>query len=291
MIDSSAAQHHPISGCGIGLRAPHVHEIITTHPDIPWLEILADNYLAEGGLILEHIQEIAQRYPIAMHCVGLSIGSAEQPDLDYCKKLKQLAENINACWISDHLCFSSLGGHYSHDLLPFPLNRQTLALCVQRIDQIQQLLGQPILLENISSYMHYAASSMSEIEFICALTDLTDCQLLVDANNLYVNHVNKGLDIDEFITHLPHHRVKEIHLAGFQPMVNFLLDAHNQPVADPVWELYARLLNYCPDTPTLIEWDNDIPTLDVLLAEAKKADSISQHPISDDIETVATASA
>ncbi len=266
----------PISGVGIGLRSPHVAEVLNSQPAIPWLELLADNYLAEGGFIPQQLEAIADSYPLTLHCVGLSIASTEPFNKEYCQRIKQLAEGVNAAWISDHCCFTSLAGHYSHDLLPIPFNNKTLQHCVQRVDEIQQFFGQHILLENISSYMHFVSTNMQEVEFMCELLEKADCLLLMDVNNLYVNQQNQGIDALSYIRALPHQRIREIHLAGFQQQQNFILDAHNSPVAEPVWDLFRQLIEYCPQAPVLIEWDNDIPSLDTLLNEADKAQHILQ---------------
>ncbi|VAW47173.1 Uncharacterized protein conserved in bacteria, NMA0228-like [hydrothermal vent metagenome] len=270
----------PISGVGIGLRSQHIQEILTalpnTLPNIGWLELLADNHLAEGGLDVVQLDAIAEHYPLTLHCVGMSLASVEPLDLDYCQKIKKLSKRVNARCISEHLCFSAALGLYSHDLLPIPYNQKTLAHCVQRVLQVQEVLGERILVENVSSYMTFQDSDMDEVDFICALAEQADCDLLVDVNNIYVNQLNHGLDGEAYIDQLPLDRIKEIHLAGYQQQDNFVLDAHNNPVSEPVWQLYRRLIAKRPSIPTLIEWDNDIPPLTVLLKEAEKAHSIMQ---------------
>ena len=267
----------PISGVGIGLRSQHVHEILTTLPNIDWLELLADNHLADGGQSVDQLDAIAKHYPLTLHCVGMSLASVESLDLAYCQRIKQLAKRINASWISEHLCFSAALGVYSHDLLPIPYNQETLAHCVQRVLHIQEILGERLLVENVSSYMTFQNSDMSEIEFIRALAEQADCDLLIDVNNIYVNHLNHGLDGEAYIDQLPIDRVQEVHLAGYQQQENFVLDAHNNPVSEPVWALYQRLIERQPNLPTLIEWDNDIPPLQTLLDEVQKARQIIQR--------------
>jgi len=267
----------PISGVGIGLRSQHVHEILTTLPNIDWLELLADNHLADGGQSVDQLDAIAKHYPLTLHCVGMSLASVESLDLAYCQRIKQLAKRINASWISEHLCFSAALGVYSHDLLPIPYNQETLAHCVQRVLHIQEILGERLLVENVSSYMTFQNSDMSEIEFIRALAEQADCDLLIDVNNIYVNHLNHGLDGEAYIDLLPIDRVQEVHLAGYQQQENFVLDAHNNPVSEPVWALYQRLIERQPNLPTLIEWDNDIPPLQTLLDEVQKARQIIQR--------------
>ena len=273
MLDWSA-DRRSISGVGIGLRSPHIDEILTQQPAIPWLELLADNHLAEGGLIVEQLEQITALYPVTLHGVGMSLASTAPLDMHYCQQIKALAERVNAAWISEHLCFTSVNGIYSHDLLPIPYNQTSLAHCVDRILQIQDLLGQRLVVENVSSYMAFKESDYAEIDFIVELAEQADCDLLVDVNNIYVNHMNHGLDAQHYIDRLPLERIKEIHLAGYQQKQNYVLDAHNNPVSAPVWELYQRLVARKADIPTLIEWDNNIPPLAVLLAERTKAEII-----------------
>ncbi len=272
-----SSKERPISGVGIGLRSQHTHEILTTLPDIDWLELLADNHLADGGQSVDQLDAIAQHYPLTLHCVGMSLASVEPLDLAYCQRIKRLAKRVNASWISEHLCFSAALGVYSHDLLPIPYNQESLAHCVQRVLHIQEILGECLLVENVSSYMTFQNSDMSEIEFICALAEQADCGLLIDVNNIYVNHLNHGLDGEAYIDQLPIDRVQEVHLAGYQQQENFVLDAHNNPVSEPVWALYQRLIERQPNLPTLIEWDNDIPPLQILLDEVQKARHIIQR--------------
>ena len=264
----------PIAGAGIGLRSQHINEILTTLPDIPWLELMADNHLAKDGLDMAQLEAITEQYPLTLHCVGMSLASTDPLDTDYCQRIKSLSKRVDAAWVSEHLCFTSAMGIYSHDLLPIPYNQSSLKHCVDRILQIQDLLGERILIENVSSYMTFKQSEMTEIDFIAALLEQADCYLLADVNNIYVNHLNQGLDAEYYIDHLPLARIKEIHLAGYQQQENYVLDAHNNPVSEPVWKLYQRLIKRKADIPTLIEWDNDIPALHILLNEREKAENI-----------------
>lgn len=264
----------PVSGAGIGLRSPHVHQILTEQPAIPWLELLADNHLAAGGLIPAQLNAICEQYPVTLHSVGLSLGSTEPVNLDYLNKLKQLKHDHAVHWLSDHLCFTSQGGIQSHDLLPVPFTEQSADVFADNISRVQDLWGDRILVENVSSYMTFKTSEMSEIEFINQIVEKADCHLLIDINNLYVNHINHATDTNDFINKLPLTRVKEIHLAGYEDHGDYLLDAHNNRVSITVWELYEQLIQQAPDIPTLIEWDNNIPDLDVLLHEAEQAQLI-----------------
>lgn len=263
-----------ISGVGIGLRSPHIHQILDERPAIPWLELLADNHMADGGLIPEQLNAICEHYPVTLHSVGLSLGSTDPIDIHYLNKLKQLKNDHTIHWLSDHLCFTSHGGMQSHDLLPAPYTEQSIQVFVDNISRVQDIWGDRILVENVSNYMSFNTSEMSEIDFINEIVSRADCDLLVDVNNLYVNHINHSVDTADFISKLPTDCVKEIHLAGYEDHGNYILDAHNNRVSETVWQLYTQIIQISPNTPTLIEWDNNIPSLDVLLNEASIAEPI-----------------
>lgn len=265
----------PVSGTGIGLRSPHINEILTDFPSIPWFELLADNHLVEGGLIPLQLEKICQHYPVTFHSVGLSLGSVDPLDLVYLGKLKKLMRQYDIAWLSEHCCFTSVDGFHSHDLLPVPYSEESLSYMVKRISQVQDFLGEQILIENVSSYMKFAESTLDEADFISELAEQADCLLLIDVNNIYVNHINQGLDVDKYLARLPYEKIKEIHLAGFDDRGDYILDAHNNPVAEPVWQLYEKLIQHIPNVPTLIEWDNDIPSLQRLIEESQKAEIIA----------------
>lgn len=261
----------PPSGVGIGLRSAHVTEILQSEPDVPWFELLANNWLAEGGLTLDYVLAISERYPLTLHGVGLSLGGVEPLDMGYLNRIKKLKKRTKAAWYSEHLCFSRAAEYQFHDLCPLPYREDTLQHLVRRIQQVQEFLGEQLLVENVSSYLTYEDSEFSEAEFLSILAEEADCGLLVDLNNFYVNQVNHGDDAVAAIEKLPAHRISEIHLAGFQSKAGFLLDAHNNPVAEPVWALYRYALSRWGDIPTLIEWDHNIPPWPVLKAEQEKA--------------------
>ena len=265
----------PISATGIGLRSPHINQILTDLPDIPWFELLADNHLVEGGLIPLQLEKVCQHYPVTFHSVGLSLGSVDPLNMNYLAKLKKLMQQHEIAWLSEHCCFTSVDGFHSHDLLPMPYSEESLAHMVTRIVQVQDFLGEQILIENVSSYMKFAETTLDEAEFIYELAEQADCLLLIDVNNIYVNHINQGIDTNNYLSCLPYGRIKEVHLAGFDDRGDFILDAHNNPVAEPVWQLYEKLIQQIPDVPTLIEWDNDIPSLQRLIDESKKAEVIA----------------
>ena len=263
-----------IKDVGIGLRSPHIKELINSTPKTNWLEVLADNYFADGGIIHQQLEKIRQIYPIALHSVSMSIGSTDPLDIDYLQKIKSLAKRYQPDWISDHLCFSQAGGRQSHDLLPLPFTEEAVKHTVQRITQIQDFLEQQIVIENISSYLRYNHSTMNEAEFIRTITEQADCFILLDLNNCYVNQCNHNEDAFAFIDNLPTHRIKQLHLGGYQFKEKFLLDAHNNRISDPVWDLFKYFVHQNPTVATLIEWDNDIPSLEILLDEAHKAQMI-----------------
>ncbi|WP_341503426.1 DUF692 domain-containing protein [Gallaecimonas sp. GXIMD4217] len=265
-----------IRGAGIGLRPPHIAELLAGRPPLPWLEVLTDNYLDQGGLNLARLRRLAEHYPLVLHGVGLSLGSVSPLDLGYLKALKALKALVKPAWISDHACFTSLDGHHLHDLLPLPYTEEAVRHLAGRIRQVQDYLGEQILIENVSRYLDYRHSTMGEGDFLAQVAQEADCLLLLDVNNAYVNEVNLGEDSLAFFAALPLARVAEIHLAGYADQGQYLLDAHNSEVAAPVWQRYDRLLAMLAErelapVPTLIEWDNRIPPLDTLLAQRRLA--------------------
>jgi uncharacterized protein (UPF0276 family) len=265
------ASRKPIQGVGIGLRAPHIPYILKHRPAIPWFEVLTDNYLNEGGVPLRQLHSLRAHYPVVLHGVGLSLGTADPLNLDYLKKLQQLMKSLEPAWISDHLCWVSAQQKYFHELLPLPYTEEALDHLVQRINQVQDVLGQRILIENVSSYLSYHHSTFTEWEFLNQVAEQADCFILLDINNIYVNAINQNFDSHVYLSHLNPQRVRQFHLAGYQQQPRYLLDAHNTPVHAAVWELYEKALAYFGRVPTLIEWDTDIPEFTRLQAEAAKA--------------------
>ena len=266
-----------ISGVGIGLRTPHITQLIQQPGTVPWLEILSDNFIHQSGLDGALLDAICAEYPVTLHGVNLSLGGTAPLDLSYLHALKTLATRTQAVWISEHCCFSHHGTQHSHDLLPLPYTMATARHLASRIRQAQDYLGQRLLIENVSAYLDYHVSEMTESEFLAEIVQQADCYLLLDLNNLYVSSQNLGTDSQHYLQQLPLERVREIHLAGFQDQGAYLLDAHNNPVAEPVWALYRQVQTQLPNVPTLIEWDNAIPTLDTLLTQATIATEMSQH--------------
>jgi uncharacterized protein (UPF0276 family) len=204
----------------------------------------------------------------------MSLGGTDPLDIEYLRSIKRLVRDYEPVQVSDHLCFSSHASHQYHDLLPLPYTEEALRHVEGRIRQVQDFLGMRILVENVSSYLTYGHSSLGEAEFLAALTEMSDCNLLLDVNNAYVNEVNHGDPARNFLQHLPLDRIREIHLAGYEDKGDYLIDAHNNPVADPVWALYRDTIQQLPEAPVLIEWDNDIPSLETLFGEAARAERI-----------------
>ena len=262
----------PPHGVGLGLRSPHFSYIEQTRPQVAWFEVLIDNYLSDGGSALFHLQQISQHYPLTFHGVGMSLGSTDELNWRYLQRLKQRMDEFQPLWVSDHLCWSSVGGHYAHDLLPLPYVQQAIDVVVDHIKQIQDFLGCRILIENVSSYLSYKDSVMQEWEFLCQVVERADCDILLDINNIYVSAYNHGIDVQAYLNAVPVERVREFHLAGYDDLQTHLLDTHGAAVHAPVWALYQDALQRFGPVPTLIEWDNNIPDFTILQTEAAKAE-------------------
>lgn len=263
------------SRVGIGLRHPHIHALLTTDVNLSWLEIHSENWLSDSGLLAERLAEIRSRYALSLHGVGLSLGSADALDISHLNKLKRLVERSSPCLISEHLAWSSVDGQHGNDLLPLIFDQSTIAHLVRKIDTVQQALGRQILVENIVSYCRFQESTMPEWEFVRSVVEQADCGLLLDINNVHVNAVNHGFDAYDFLQAMPWERVAEIHLAGYEEWRHLLIDTHGRPVQPPVWELFRSWLPQCPTAARiLIEWDQDVPALEVLLNEAQLASQI-----------------
>lgn len=271
MTAAPARLGFPDLGLGIGLRSAHVRRILQESPAIDWFELISENYLESHGWRRHALQQIAERYPVVMHGVSLSIGSGDALDFTYLTSLKQLAQDIRARWISDHLCWTGVAGQTTHDLLPLPLNESTLKHVVARIRAVQDFLERPLIIENPSSYARFQADTMPEWEFLARMAEDADCGLLLDVNNVYVSSVNHGFDPRHYIDAIPATRVVQIHLAGHRHYGSHILDTHDGPVIEPVWQLYRQAIGRTGPVSTLLEWDAQIPELDVLHAEVLKA--------------------
>jgi uncharacterized protein (UPF0276 family) len=272
---------HPSLGFGLGLRVDHYDAILSAAPRIDWFEALTENYLVPGGKPLHNLARIRERYPIVLHGVSLSIGSTASLDLGYLAQLKALAARFEPAWISDHLCWTGVAGRNVHDLLPLPYTEEALKHVVGRVRAVQDLLGRRILLENVSSYVTFRDSPMTEWDFLRAVAEESDCLLLLDVNNIYVSSVNHGFDPHEFIDAIPADRVQQIHLAGHENNGDYLIDTHDQAVPDPVWDLYAAAVRRCGNVSTMIERDANIPPLGELERELAAARKLSERTLTE----------
>lgn len=261
----------PSLGIGVGLRSPHVKEILATKPEVDFFELLTDNHLADGGHARQQAYAIRRDYPVTLHCVGMSLGGTDAIDFAYLSKIKRLADEIEPLYISDHLCWTSFEKQYAHDLLPLPYTEEAVSHVSQRIKKIQDYLETTLVVENVSSYLGFECSALHEWEFLTAVAETSDCRILLDLNNIYVSQYNNQIDAQEYIENIPLHLVAEIHLAGYEHKGSYLLDAHNHEVSTPVWRLYQEVMKRDYSIPTVIEWDNDLPAFSTLLQEADKA--------------------
>jgi len=256
---------------GIGLRAPHLAQVRQEKPAVGWFEVHSENYFVSGGAALAVLDEIRQTYPLSLHGVGMSLGGADDLDRDHLRRLKALAERVEPAAISEHLCWSAINGRWLNDLLPLPYTREALARVCSHVEQVQEALGRSILLENVSSYLRFLPEDMPEWAFIAEVAKRTGCGVLLDVNNIHVSACNHGFSAADFLAGIAVGSVGEIHLAGHEEIDDLLVDTHSRPVCPAVWELYRLALERFGPVPTLIEWDQDIPALDVLQAEAATA--------------------
>jgi uncharacterized protein (UPF0276 family) len=258
-------------GLGVGLRSVHFPYILKEQPRVDWFEIISENFMDSLGRPRHVLNQVAERYPVVMHGVSLSIGSTDPLNFEYLHKLRRLAKEVNARWVSDHLCWTGVLGKNTHDLLPVPLNEQTLKHVVARVKTVQEVLERPLILENPSSYVTFADSTMSEWEFLTAMAEQADCGLLLDVNNVYVSSVNHDFDPVEYVRSVPHRRVVQCHLAGHTDCGTYRIDTHDGEVINPVWELYRLAHQLTGGMSTLLEWDAKIPEFPVVHAEVLKA--------------------
>ncbi|UUY07468.1 DUF692 domain-containing protein [Pseudomonas sp. J452] len=267
-------------GFGLGLRSEYYQQILEQRPAVDWFEIISENYMVDGGKALYFLDAINEQYPLVMHGVSLSIGGPHVIDIDYLRQLKSLADRVQPHWISDHLCWSRGNAHQLHDLLPLPFTQESLLHVAARVRLVQDILERPLVLENVSAYIQWETSCMSESQFLAELSYLTGCELLLDVNNVYVSARNQDFDPWQFIMELPHDRIRQIHLAGHSNYGHYLIDTHDQPIADPVWSLYSKALSYLGPTSTLIERDDHFPSFEELLSELTHARAIAHGVIS-----------
>ena len=266
----------PFLGFGLGLRAEHYQDILDRKPgNIDWFEILSENYMIDGGKPLYYLDAIRQDYPMVMHGVSMSLGSTDPLDMDYLKQLKQLIKRVEPGWFSDHLCWTGVDHKNMHDLLPLPYTEEAVNHVADRVSRVQDFIGQQMLIENLSSYITYCEDTMPEWEFLSAVAEKADCNLLLDVNNIYVSSYNHQFDPIEYLEGVPAERVWQHHLAGHTNDDNLIIDTHDQDIIEPVWELYAETAKRFGPVSTMIERDGNIPDLDTVLGELEQARSIA----------------
>jgi uncharacterized protein (UPF0276 family) len=258
-------------GVGIGLRVPHYRHILEKKPVVDWFEIISENYMIDGGRPLTVLDSILDQYRVVQHGVSMYFGSAEKHSREHLRRLKDLVRRTKTPWLSDHLCWGSVDGTYTHDLLPMPYTFEAAKITAEKIRHAQDFLEIPIAVENVSSYAEYHVSEMTEWEFLNEVVEQADCGILLDVNNIYVSSQNHSFDPHTYVNSVPAERVAQIHIAGHSKFEKYILDTHDHPVLDPVWGLYARAIERCGPTATLLEWDDSIPSFDEVHAEALKA--------------------
>jgi uncharacterized protein (UPF0276 family) len=258
-------------GVGIGLRIPHYQHIFEKKPVVDWFEIISENYMVDGGRPLQVLDQILDQYRVVQHGVSMYFGSAQPLSREHLKRLKALVRRTNTPWLSDHLCWGSVDGRYTHDLLPIPYTWEAVKVTAKRIRQVQDYLEIPVAVENVSSYAEYHESEMTEWEFLNEVVETADCGILLDVNNIYVSSQNHTFDPLTYVNSVPSERVAQIHIAGHSKYRRYILDTHDHLVIDPVWQLYDRAIQRCGPTATLLEWDDNIPSFEEVHREALKA--------------------
>ncbi|MEK7953066.1 MNIO family bufferin maturase [Luteolibacter soli] len=258
---------------GIGLRVPHYNHILAEKPAVGWFEIISENYMVEGGRALAVLDQILDQYRVVQHGVGMYPGDAGGVKFDHLRRLKRLVRRTKTPWLSDHLCWGSVDGSMSHDLLPIPFTFEAARKTAENLRIIQDFLEVPLAMENVSSYGEFNGNEMTEWEFLAEVTELADVGILLDVNNIYVSSVNNGFDAMEYVNFVPPERVAQIHIAGHSRYERFIVDTHDHPVVDPVWKLYERAIERCGPVATLLEWDGRIPSFDEVWTEAKKSEA------------------
>jgi uncharacterized protein (UPF0276 family) len=258
-------------GVGIGLRIPHYNHIFEKKPVVDWFEIISENFMVDGGRPLWILDQILERYRVVQHGVSMYFGSAEPLNCEHLRRLKRLVKRTNTPWLTDHLCWGSVDGRYSHDLLPMPYTFEAAKKTAQKIREVRDFLEVPIAVENVSSYAEYHVSEMTEWEFLTEVVEDADCGILLDVNNIYVSSQNHDFNPLDYVNNVPHERVAQMHIAGHSKYEKYILDTHDHAVIDPVWQLYARAIELVGPTATLLEWDDRIPSFEEVHAEALKA--------------------
>ncbi len=271
----------PDLGVGVGLRVPHYREILERQPKIDFFELISENFMGAGGKPRYHLERILESYPVILHGVSLSIGGPTEPDRAYLVKLKELVRKVKPAWVSDHFCWCGAGGAHLHDLLPLPYTEASIRRVARRAAMLQDFLEVPFALENTSSYLTYTASGLTEWQFVSEVVERANIGLMFDVNNVYVSAFNHGFDALEFVRNVPHERIVQIHLAGHTQLENYIIDTHRGQVIDEVLDLYRETIRLSGPVSTLIEWDDEIPTLDILLAEAERARTVRNQGLAE----------
>ncbi len=277
MVADEHSNSRPYLGYGLGLRKEHYDAVLADRPNVDWFEIISENYMVEGGKALDYLTRIREHYPMVMHGVSMSIGSTEPLNFDYLKKLKTLIKRVEPEWFSDHLCWTGVDGVNLHDLMPLPYTEEAVQHVSDRVSQVQEYLGRQMLLENVSSYVSYSDSHMSEWDFLRAVAERADCLILLDINNIYVSAYNHNFDPYTYLHAMPAERVYQFHLAGHTHENNLIIDTHDHPIADPVFELYAAAVRHFGRVSTMIERDDHIPPLSELLDELDQVRHIAEN--------------
>ncbi|MCG7868449.1 MAG: DUF692 domain-containing protein [Candidatus Thiodiazotropha taylori] len=276
MTDTNGKQR-PFLGYGLGLRRQHYEDVLDTKPEVDWFEILSENYMVDGGKPLYYLDRIREHYPMVMHGVSMSIGSTEPLNYEYLDRLKTLIERVEPAWFSDHLCWTGIDKLNMHDLLPLPYTEEALDYVAERIAKVQDYLGRQMLIENVSSYVSYNESQLTEWEFLREVAERADCLLLLDINNIYVSAYNHHFDPVEYLTAMPSERIYQIHLAGHTQEKDLIIDTHDHPIADPVYQLYAEAVRRFGRVSAMIERDDNIPPLVDLLSELDRVRQIGNN--------------
>ncbi len=289
MNANESNNNRPYLGYGLGLRKEHYETVLTERPKVDWFEIVSENYMVDGGKPLDYLTRIREHYPMVMHGVSMSIGSTEPLNFDYLKQLKSLIKRVEPEWISDHLCWTGVNGLNLHDLMPLPYTEEAIEHVAERVSQVQDYLGRQMLLENVSSYVSYSDSTMTEWEFLREVAERADCLILLDLNNIYVSAYNHNFDPYTYLTAIPGERVYQFHLAGHTHENNLIIDTHDHPIADPVFDLYAAAIEHFGRVSTMIERDDNIPPLPELLDELEHVKNIAENYFKDSESKLKTA--
>ena len=269
----------PDLGHGVGLRREHFERVLEGPCRVDWFEVISENFMVAGGRPLHVLERVRRERPVALHGVSLSIGSSDPLDGDYLDRLAELADRVEPAWISDHLCWTGVGGHNAHDLLPLPYTEEALAHVVGRVAAVQERLGRRIALENVSTYLRFAGSTLPEWEFLAQVATRADCGILLDVNNLFVSAHNHGFDPHKYLEAIPAERIWQLHLAGHSDRGSHLLDTHSRPVADAVWDLYRAATCRVGAVASLVEWDEQVPDWETLEAESLRAARIRRETL------------